>query len=107
MRMVKQDFRKHKYDVLLSAMGNKELFTTGLLTKYYDFINSQAEIIVEKIKVVEKGQLINSCPQLTYRSFVSLLNTVPLGFIQKTKLQYVNALIGYYNQMPRPIFRVQ
>ena len=97
MGMVKKHYKSNTYDTILQAMKYKALFTDKLLTEYYRYITDQTAVVVERIKVTQQGQLIKKCPQITYRSFVELLNTVPLGFIQKTKLAYVNTMVDYYN----------
>ncbi len=97
MRLVKRDFKNRNYDALIRAMKYKALFTNQLLTTYYEYIKTQIEIITEKIVVAKKGQLIEYCPEITYKTLVELMNTVPLGFIKKVKLGYVNAMVDYYN----------
>lgn len=97
MRLVKQDYKAKKYDTILSAMQHKELFTDQLLAEYYDYIKGQVEVVVERILVARKGQLASNTPQITYKTFVALMNTLPLGYIRKAKFAYVNALVDYYN----------
>lgn len=97
MRMVKRDFASRKYDTVIRAMEHKALFSTALLTKYYEYVNGQLEILVEKISVARNGKLLKKCPQVVYTTLVDMMNTVPLGFIKETKLLYVNTLVDYYN----------
>lgn len=54
MRMVKADFALKKYDTIIKAMSHKELFTDNLLTTYYRYIKSQADIITEKSIYIRK-----------------------------------------------------
>lgn len=97
MRLVKQDYQAKKYDTIIQAMKYKGLFTDQLLTKYYEYIKGQIKIVVERIVVARKGKLTTSVPEITYKTLIELMNTVPLGFIRKTKMAYVNALVDYYN----------
>lgn len=97
MKMVKTDFAAKKYDTIIKAMQHKELFTDYLLSTYYRYIKSQADIITEKVKISSNGDLISRCPEVTYKTYIHLLNTVSLGVITKSKADYVNAMIDYYN----------
>lgn len=98
MRMVKADFALKKYDTIIKAMSHKELFTDNLLTTYYRYIKSQADIITEKVSISENGELIMKCPEVAYKTYIYLLNTVSLGVISKSKMDYVSAMIDYYNR---------
>ncbi|MEP0212326.1 MAG: hypothetical protein ABJD66_03865 [Cellulophaga sp.] len=97
MKMVKTDFTAKKYDTIIKAMQRKELFTDNLLSTYYRYIKSQADIITEKIKVSSNGDLMSRCPEIAYKSYIYLLNTVSLGVISQSKMDYVSAMIDYYN----------
>ncbi|WBU88305.1 hypothetical protein [Cellulophaga omnivescoria] len=97
MKMVKKDFAAKKYDTIIKAMQHKELFTDNLLSIYYRYIKAQADIITEKVKISANGDLISRCPEIAYKTYIYLLNTVSLGVITKSKTDYVNAMIDYYN----------
>ncbi len=98
MKMVKVDFAAKKYDTIIKALSHKELFTDSLLTTYYRYIKSQADIITEKVSISENGELIMKCPEVAYKTYIYLLNTVSLGVISESNMDYVNAMIDYYNR---------
>ncbi len=98
MQLVKRDFGKKKYDTILRAMEYKALFTESFLDTYYRFVINQLSIIIETINVTQTGKLCDKLPEITYVTFVRLLNTVPLGLIRSKKIDYINAMVDYYNK---------
>ena len=97
MRLVKRDFSKKKYDTIINALDRKSIFTEELLLVYYQYIKAQVDIVIENIKVCSPGDITRKFPEIVYKTFVLLLNTVSLGFIRSSKLAYVNAMVDYYN----------
>ncbi|WP_430905812.1 hypothetical protein [Maribacter sp. 2-571] len=97
MQLIKKDFAKKKYDTIIRAMEQKTLFTDSFLDTYYRYVMNQLSIIIETIKVTPTGKLCEKLPELTYITFVQLLNTVPLGLIRSDKIAYINTMVDYYN----------
>ena len=94
---IKQELQKKRYDIILRAMDNKELFSPLFLDKYYRLIIDRLDYMIETIKTVAPGKLYRGIPEITYGTFVDLLNTVPIGLIRKAKIDYINAMVDYYN----------
>ncbi len=96
--LLKKDYQRKKYDTIIEALRKKDLFTDDLLFKAYQYIEQQTKILIETINITPKRKLYEKCPQVTYRTFIELLNTVPNGIIKDLKIDYVNALVDYYNK---------
>lgn len=96
--LLKKDYQNKKYDTIIEALRKKDLFTDGLLFKAYQYIEQQTLILIETINITPKRKLYEKCPQVTYRTFIELLNTVPNGIVKDLKIDYVNALVDYYNK---------
>jgi len=94
---IKKELQRKRYDVVLRAMENKSLFTNDFLDRYYRLVIDRLLIIIETIKVTKAGKLYNKLPEITYKTYVQLLNTVPIGLIRAEKINYINAMVDYYN----------
>ena len=97
MAMVKRNLKSGRYDTIVEALKTNELFTAGLRTTYSQFVTQQLDVVTERIRVTQSGQLIKNFPYLHYSSFIHMLNTVSEGYIKKSMIAYVNALNDYYN----------
>jgi len=98
MPLVKRDCQRRKYKTIVWALRSKGLFTTDLLDTCYEFIIAEMRVLVERIKLAKSGELIENCPEITKKSLVRLMNTVPSKDMQEVKMAYVSAMVDYYNQ---------
>ncbi len=95
--LLKQDYQARKYDTILEALQYEDLFSNDLLLRCYKYLEQQTIILIETIKVTKAKTLYEKCPQVTYDTHIELLNLIPHGIADDLKLEYVNALVDYYN----------
>lgn len=79
-------------------MEHKQLFAPAILDAYYRLILGRLNLITEKIKVTAPANLYKALPEVSYKTFVYLLNTLPLGLVSSSKIAYVNAMVDYFNK---------
>ncbi len=96
--LLKEDYQKRKYDTIIQALKNEAVFTSDLLLRCFKYLEQQTIILIETIKVTKSQTLYFRCPQVTYDTHVELLNLIPNGISSDLKLDYVNALVDYYNR---------
>ncbi len=96
--LLKKDYQNKKYDTIIEALKNKDLFTDEILLECYNYLNQQTSILTEIIRVTKAKQLYKKCPQVTYKTHILLLNLIPISIIKDAKIDYVNALVDYHNK---------
>ncbi|WP_425657472.1 hypothetical protein [Tenacibaculum ascidiaceicola] len=94
---LKGDYQNKKYDIIIEALHNKDIFTSDLLFKVYQYIEQQTQLLIETIEdTSNKFKLYKKCPQVTNKSLIILLNSVPDGIAKDLKVNYANSLANYY-----------
>ncbi|WP_442265376.1 hypothetical protein ACSIGC_13720 [Tenacibaculum sp. ZS6-P6] len=96
--LLKRDYQAKKYDTIIEALNYEEIFSSDLLLRCYKYLEQQTIILIETIKITKAKTLYEKCPQVTYDTHTDLLNLLPYGISDDLKLDYVNALVDYYNK---------
>ncbi|WP_299673971.1 hypothetical protein [uncultured Tenacibaculum sp.] len=96
--LLKRDYQAKKYDTIIEALNHEEIFSSDLLLRCYKYLEQQTIILIETIKITKAKTLYEKCPQVTYDTHTDLLNLLPYGISDDLKLDYVNALVDYYNK---------
>ena len=96
--LVKGEYKKKNYNTIIQALKAKDIFTDTTLLKSYQYLEQQTNILNETIKATPAGKLYERQPQVTYANHIELLNSIPIGIIKSTKIDYVNALVDYHNK---------
>ncbi len=97
-QFLKREYNNKNYEIIIASLKNTALFKNETLLVYYEYIEQQTRILIEKITVCPPKQLYEKHPEVTYESLIKLLNVVPYGRIKQIKIDYVKTLVNYFKK---------
>ncbi|WP_299673969.1 hypothetical protein [uncultured Tenacibaculum sp.] len=96
--LLKKKYRNKSFEIITTALKNNNLFNDEILLESHQFIEQQTKILTEKISVCPPRKLFEKHPEVTYESYIDLLNTIPPGIIEEVKLEYAQELVDYFRK---------
>lgn len=96
--ILKNSYRNKNFDIINQALSADYLFTVSTLQFIYDYIIQQTELLAKSMHEVTARRMYLTHPEVTYKSHIKLLNAIPIGQVKSVKIDYINALVEYYNK---------